>query len=249
LTPTEINEIGRAALLEWSYPYNISTSVAFPRNAHRKLLIANNYRNQLGASRATHRHRLNLYRDTVPHHGFQILQRWADQLPYGAFVFTSNVDGQFQKSGIDPLRMLECHGSIHHLQCTRGCGKRTWPVGAFNPTIDTDHCRIISPLPTCPNCGSVARPNILMFNDFNWLSNRKTEQQMRFIRWRERVESPVVIELGAGTAIPSVRRFGEGQHCPLIRINPREPEVERSSDVSLALGALAGLSAIDEMLI
>jgi NAD-dependent SIR2 family protein deacetylase len=193
-------------------------------------------------------HRLNLYRATIPHQGFHILQKLAGQLPYGAFVFTSNVDGQFQKSGIDPLRMLECHGSIHHLQCTTSCGKRPWSADGFNPTIDSDNCRITSPLPTCPNCGSVARPNILMFGDSDWLSERKTEQQQRFLRWRERVQFPVVIELGAGTAIPSVRWFGEGQHCPLIRINPREFEVPRVEDVSIPLGALAGLAAINEMI-
>lgn len=194
-------------------------------------------------------HRLNLYRSTVPHQGFHILQKWAEQLPYGAFVFTSNVDGQFQKSGIDPLRILECHGSIHHLQCSSGCGNRTWLANGLNPVVDVENCRILSPLPTCPNCGSVARPNILMFGDGGWLAHRKSEQQQRFVRWRDRVQSPVVIELGAGTAIPSVRWFGEGQHCPLIRINPRESEVERSSDVSIARGALDGLQALDAVLL
>ena len=41
-------------------------------------------------------HRLNLYRNTVPHAGFDILLKWAEQVPHGARVFTSNVDGQFQ---------------------------------------------------------------------------------------------------------------------------------------------------------
>jgi len=34
----------------------------------------------------------------------------------GYFIYTSNVDGQFQKAGFDPLRLVECHGSIHHYQ-------------------------------------------------------------------------------------------------------------------------------------
>jgi NAD-dependent SIR2 family protein deacetylase len=42
-------------------------------------------------------HRLNLYRSAMPHEGFQILYRWAKEMPLGSFVFTSNVDGQFQK--------------------------------------------------------------------------------------------------------------------------------------------------------
>lgn len=54
-------------------------------------------------------HRLNLYNRTTPHDGFAILRRWAACRPYGSFVFTSNVDGQWQKAGFDAV--LECHGS------------------------------------------------------------------------------------------------------------------------------------------
>ena len=55
----------------------------------------------------------------------------------------------------------------------------------------------------------------------------------------------MVIELGAGTAIPTVRWFGETLGVPLIRINPTEAEVSSAIGVSLQSGALAGLQAID----
>ncbi len=42
-------------------------------------------------------HRLNLYRRTAPHRGYSILSKWAERMEHGAFVFTSNVDGHFQK--------------------------------------------------------------------------------------------------------------------------------------------------------
>ena len=38
-------------------------------------------------------HRLALYRQTTPHAGFDILRRWAERMPLGARLFTSNVDG------------------------------------------------------------------------------------------------------------------------------------------------------------
>ena len=63
---------------------------------------------------------------------------------------------------------------------------------------------------------------------------------------------PVVVELGAGTAIPSVRHFAHEvltQHGGrLVRINPREHQVPGSADVGLALGALEGLRQIDAAL-
>ncbi|WP_429363765.1 Sir2 family NAD-dependent protein deacetylase [Paraburkholderia sp. MM5496-R1] len=43
-------------------------------------------------------HRLNLDRRAVPHAGFESLRRWASAKRSGGFVFTSNVDGQFQKA-------------------------------------------------------------------------------------------------------------------------------------------------------
>jgi NAD-dependent SIR2 family protein deacetylase len=52
-------------------------------------------------------HRLKLYRETVPHEGFDILRELARHMDHGASVFTSNVDGQFQKAGLSSGRMVE----------------------------------------------------------------------------------------------------------------------------------------------
>ena len=193
-------------------------------------------------------HRLNLYRATVPHPGFQMLLDISARLPSNSFVFTSNVDGQFQKAGFEGSRIIECHGSIHHLQCPDGCEEHVWSADSFRPEIDEAECRIRSSLPKCPHCRKDARPNILMFNDWAWLPNRKYEQQLRYRRWRASVSRPVVIEVGAGTAIPSVRDFGEEQGCPVIRINPREADIHGPQDVSLPLGGHAGVAAICDVL-
>ncbi|GGY76950.1 NAD-dependent deacetylase [Pseudoduganella plicata] len=192
-------------------------------------------------------HRLALYRATLPHAGFDLLRDWGAARPHGALVFTSNVDGQFGRAGFDPARIYECHGSIHHLQCLRPCCDGIWPADAFVPDVDADACRLRNEPPTCPHCGGLARPNILMFGDWDWVEERSARQGERLQAWLERVRRPVVIELGAGTAVPSVRHFsqqvvaGGGR---LVRINPREWEVPTSRDVGLATGALEGLRAI-----
>ena len=66
-------------------------------------------------------HRLNLYRETVPHDGFGILRKWAKRTAGDSYIFTSNVDGQFQKAGFSEDVVTEAHGSIHHLQCSGTC--------------------------------------------------------------------------------------------------------------------------------
>lgn len=192
-------------------------------------------------------HRLALYRETAPHTGFAILQRWARTKAHGAFVFTSNVDGQFQKAGFDEDRLAECHGTIHLLQCTRPCSAELWSASEFLPEVDIQACLLRNALPRCPNCGALARPNILMFGDAHWLSQRTDEQEHRMARWIQSVQRPLVIELGAGVHVTTVRQFSDrivARGARLLRINPRDAETGPSG-IGLAQGALAGLEAID----
>lgn len=189
-------------------------------------------------------HRLNLYRATVPHEGFHLLKAMADEMPRGGFVFTSNVDGQFQKSGFPENQVVECHGSIHHFQCLEPCTDAIWPAHDFHPLIDEENCWIERDMPRCINCGGLARPAILMFNDWSWSEGRTRIQSSRLTTWRRTSERPVVIEIGAGNTIPSVREFGHRQGGPIIRINPTESQVPRAGDVGIPLGALAGIRGI-----
>ena len=193
-------------------------------------------------------HRLTLYRETVPHQGFRLLREWGSTMPGGVRVFTSNVDGQFQRAGFE--RVAEVHGSIHHLQCFDGCGKDIWPADGLDVAIDEETMRALAPLPSCPRCGGLARPNILMFGDYDWVPHRSQAQLDELTSWRRRNRDLVVIELGAGQAVPTVRRQSELASAvkgALIRINPREPEVRHGRGVSLAAPALSTLSALDSL--
>ena len=190
-------------------------------------------------------HRLKVYRETTPHDGFRILRELGESKPGGYFVFTSNVDGQFQKAGFDPERIVECHGSIHHLQCLESCTDDIWPADDVHPVIDEATCRMTSPIPKCRHCGGIARPNILMFGDWGWNDARTSEQEARYAKWRKQAKSPMVIEVGAGTAIPSVRIFGERQGVPMIRINPDDEEERTEQRVTIRKGALEALRELE----
>ena len=198
-------------------------------------------------------HRLELYRRTVPHRGFSLLLRWAAAKPAGYFVFTSNVDGQFQNAGVAEERMHECHGSIFHLQCAAGCQGPVWPVGDRTITVDEATMRARTPLPDCPFCGRLARPNVLMFGDWGWQPQRSREQALRLRDWLEATagKKMAVIECGAGTAVPSVRRMSEQllgrPGTRLVRINAREADVP-PGQVGLAGSALPALDEIAALL-
>lgn len=195
-------------------------------------------------------HRTNLYRATVPHDGFAIIRRWVEQKTAPCFVVTSNVDGQFQKAGFDEQHLLEVHGSIHWLQCLRPCCDAIWPNHEQIPVDETT--MRAGQIPRCPRCGGVSRPNILMFGDWSWLPERTHAQEERFQQFLDEHADRriVVVELGAGTAIPTIRatseRIGWGyERATVVRLNPREPEIA-SPHIGLACGALEGLLAIDQ---
>ncbi len=171
------------------------------------------------------------------------------QIPkYGSFVFTSNVDGQFQKAGFSEERIMECHGSIHHLQCIDNCQGMIWSADGTEVGISEDF-RAYDPLPACPFCGAVARPNILMFNDYGWEYARTDGQRERLVKWMDTIEEEggrlAIVEMGAGTAVPTVRNTSEQIAArfdvPLIRINPRE---SFGAEIALSMGAQEALQQI-----
>lgn len=112
-------------------------------------------------------------------------------------------------------------------------------------------------LPKCPTCGEVSRPNVLMFGDFSFKGERINKQYVNYNKFQEQLEKNhenvklVCIEIGAGTAIPTVREEGE-YLCEkfdgtLIRINLRDDEIPKDLDaISLPLGGLDALTKIEE---
>lgn len=98
--------------------------------------------------------------------------------------------------------------------------------------------------PSCPKCGGTARPAILMFGDYAW--EDVDSQEQRYQSWarqiklsaresRESADKPlrvVVLELGAGGNVPTVRREAQtqlmelhhlGADVRLVRVNPEMP--------------------------
>jgi NAD-dependent SIR2 family protein deacetylase len=196
-------------------------------------------------------HRYNLYKNTKPHEGFYKILKRAKELKGGYFVFTSNVDGAFQKSGYDENRILEIHGSINHMQCLDRCSDEIYEADFDRVDIDEESFKAIDPLPSCVKCGSLVRPNILMFGDFEWLSDRSDAQSSRLQLWldsvRDRGLRLTIVEFGAGEAIPTVRVFGENlakrEDTTLIRVNPRDYEVPKNC-IGLPLGAKEAIEMI-----
>ena len=83
-----------------------------------------------------------------------------------------------------------------------------------------------------------------MFGDWDWLEKRTAWQEQRLHTWLNQCRNPLVIELGAGTAVPSVRIRSEETQGLFIRVNPREYELPYSGGIALAYGAKQGIDLI-----
>ena len=123
--------------------------------------------------------------------------------------------------------------------------------------------------PLCGHCGAPARPSILQFGDYHWEDSLC--QDDRYNSWTYAVseeakmrasESPlrvVVLEIGAGSRVPTVRHTSEtaarewaqdGATVSLIRINPGEPMLDNeglSTHIEIISLVATGLHAIQEI--
>jgi hypothetical protein len=90
-----------------------------------------------------------------------------------------------------------------------------------------------------------------MFDDYNWQPERSEIQEDRFQDWKDNLlntgQKLLVIEIGAGTAIPSVRYASESMNTEVIRINPRESQ-GAGNVLSIPAGSLESLREIDKLI-
>ena len=154
--------------------------------------------------------RHSAYTTAAPHEGYTILRRWGKGKKHGCFSFTSNIDGHWGQCGLD-ARVLEVHGNVRYMQCadprSESCKDRVWSSQKQMSKLVIDsstHCAR-NPLPRCPECGGLARPNVLMFSDEDFIPTRLEKQRAGYLKWGRALRASgaklVVVEIGAGSAV------------------------------------------------
>jgi NAD-dependent SIR2 family protein deacetylase len=189
-------------------------------------------------------HQLAMYREAKIHDGYYAMKDIASLKSDNYFCFTTNIDGVLLRAGFDAGKVREVHGNIHRMQCTRyDCKNEAGVRDTWEEHVDLKYdqtsFRAEDPLPKCPHCGALSRPNVWFCKDSAYVLSEKSGPICdNYFRWLDSLESAqqeekqtpekkkklVVIEIGAGLAIPSARveaedvaeRFGG----TLIRVNP-----------------------------
>lgn len=190
------------------------------------------------------------------------------------FIFSSNVDGHFQKAGFLEGEIFEIHGSTEHWQCSKpsecnsiennndydldlptayngnsfsskedfmqdlqdslqipdndDINNKFWkapPDFQFivnentmeaidKKYLDCSSIGFESNFPRCIQCKRLARPNVLMFEDSEWLDDEY--KSSIFELWRdiaisycETGKKLVILEIGCGINVPTVRMSSE----------------------------------------
>lgn len=144
---------------------------------------------------------------------------------------------------------------IHRNQCAAPCHDAVWQDTRDDLDIDLEQLEARGRLPTCPECANISRPNVLMFNDWSWISDVTAAQIKGYGAWIGRLRSArarvAIVELGAGTRLPTIRyeseRLAAELDGTLVRINTREPEGPEGT-MKIRLGALEALERIEAVL-
>jgi len=230
------------------HPYLKELGLTFERAANPEL-----FANDPELAWRFYGQRQKLYRETKPHRGFDLLKQWGEAKTHGYFVYTSNVDGHFQFAGYPSDRVVECHGNIHRHQCCEPCHDQVW----LDTLDEWEREQLGDELPIfyCPEGGEAARPNVMMFNDWDWIREPTAAQFERFEPWVMMLQQEdarvAIVEIGAGTTLPAVRYQSELLQSilagHLIRINLREAQGSQDT-LSIPLRALEGLEKIEQEL-
>ena len=145
------------------------------------------------------------------------------------FVITTNVDGQFVKSGFDKEKVFEIQGNYGKIQCSVSCHNKTYDNTKIikEMLLSKDNLKIDSSLlPICPVCHEKMdiniRKDMFFVEDDNW--HKLNKNYKRFIN--ENINKKLLlIELGVGFNTPGIIRFPFNQlflehiNITLIRVN------------------------------
>ncbi|WP_232429547.1 tyrosine-type recombinase/integrase [Noviherbaspirillum autotrophicum] len=92
---------------------------------------------------------------------------------YRAFVYTRNVDGQFQEAGFDASRVVACHGAIHWLRHTAGSHMANQDIDLRHVRDNLGHESMARPAMTCthPTMSDTGKPSNGISSGGNSLSS------------------------------------------------------------------------------
>eukprot|EP00939_MAST-03C_sp_MAST-3C-sp1_P001920 g1920.t1 len=181
------------------------------------------------------------------------------------FVWTSNVDGCFRRTGFNAKNIYTPQGEWSSYQCKRKCSNKSiWPS---EPMLDSVLPQILPRtgalkderfVPRCERCGYQTFGNVRAGGWFNHSPYQKAQE--RLVHWietllKEKTAKVAIVEIGCGYNTPTVTRYPAeslakefGERGRFVRINPVASDVPKHLSGAIGLkkgwGVLRDLGAL-----
>lgn len=167
-------------------------------------------------------------RGALPNDGHRALAAMAPRFERFC-VLTQNVDGFHQSAGSRDV--IEMHGAIHRLKCTR-CH--------WHATVE-NYTRLDTLPPRCPDCSSVVRPDVVLFGEM--LPDRALLQYEQALG----EGFDLVMVVGTSAVFPYIAapvQRAAMQRRATMEINPQRTDISEYCDVCLQTSAADALVAL-----
>lgn len=188
---------------------------------------------------AFYRERLHVLRDAAPNKGHEALARLEAQGRIRALV-TQNVDGLHRVAG--SRNVHEVHGTLSELVCL-SCRAKDRESPHLYPSDDLDSFNDPDGLPRCPRCGTILKPNVVLFGE---LLPEAMDVASAYV-----AEADLLIALGSSLAVYPVALFPhwvKSQGGRLAIVNQGETEADYLADVRVDAPTGAALPYLLEQL-
>ncbi|PLX68088.1 MAG: iron dicitrate transport regulator FecR [Denitrovibrio sp.] len=211
------------------------------------------FRTQAHHSWAFYEWRRRNARENSPHYGYQVINDLIKNYFEHAFIHTTNTDGYHIISGLNPAKVMEVHGSMWRLQCMQGLNCRyIYKDNEEVPLCDLDYETMTATnMPYCPECGSLLRPHVLMFGDWEYIEHE--DQYSNFQKFITNTGIPDVIFLvGSSSQIPTndyIAQKLQDRGSTIVTINPDLSSTRVCKpDIFIQKGALEAFEEIEEII-
>ena len=147
-------------------------------------------------------HRINVCNKAQPNPGHQALVEMEKLFKNRFTLITQNVDNLHLRAGNSLNNTFQIHGNIFFMRCANECAFKIYPISEelIIKTKLENFTDSIRKLLVCPDCGKLARPHVLWFDE---MYNEHYYRQQSSLRIAGDTELLIIVGTSGTTNLPN----------------------------------------------